>query len=143
VLGLITHEDTFEFRDEIDRHVYNRQMRMRNPHRFRRGLRKELIQQHGGCRICGSTHKLSLDHLIPVAKGGTGSDDNAILLCQSCNSQKHERSLEEYLGHIERKASRRDVRSEDPDDHYWQDSREQARRILEPLRRLVEELRGE
>jgi hypothetical protein len=40
------------------------------------------------CCYCGAKDKLSIDHLIPTALGGTGSADNLIWACRSCNSSK-------------------------------------------------------
>lgn len=40
------------------------------------------------CVKCGSTKKLTLDHIIPVAKGGEDNENNIQILCKSCNSSK-------------------------------------------------------
>lgn len=40
------------------------------------------------CRICGSTVNLTVDHIIPLARGGTNDLDNLQTLCRSCNSRK-------------------------------------------------------
>ena len=37
---------------------------------------------------CQSEHNLTVDHIIPLAKGGTWDMDNLQLMCQSCNSSK-------------------------------------------------------
>ena len=43
------------------------------------------------CRHCGRTSDLTLDHIKPLARGGTSDDDNLQLLCRSCNSRKGDR----------------------------------------------------
>ncbi len=48
----------------------------------------------GRCAICGDTGQLVMDHWFPLqpADGGIGhalSMDNAVLMCSSCNSKKH------------------------------------------------------
>lgn len=40
------------------------------------------------CACCGKESKLTVDHVIPLIKGGTNSIDNIQPLCQSCNSKK-------------------------------------------------------
>ena len=40
------------------------------------------------CYYCGSTQRLSVDHLIPRIAGGTDEGDNLIWACRSCNSSK-------------------------------------------------------
>ncbi len=40
------------------------------------------------CAFCGSTDGLSLDHIYPLAKGGSHSPDNWQCLCINCNSAK-------------------------------------------------------
>ncbi len=49
------------------------------------------------CQICGRTQadgaKLVVDHIVPVAKGGTSDMDNLQTLCFECNSGKSDRSM--------------------------------------------------
>jgi len=40
------------------------------------------------CRDCGSKKHLSIDHIIPVSRGGNSDDDNLQVLCMSCNTTK-------------------------------------------------------
>jgi 5-methylcytosine-specific restriction endonuclease McrA len=40
------------------------------------------------CLCCGKKRKLTADHVIPVAKGGTSNIDNIQPLCGPCNSSK-------------------------------------------------------
>ena len=55
----------------------------------------KIICDHFGnvCLCCGNPEtaykELSIDHIIPVTKGGTSDWDNLQPLCFSCNSRKH------------------------------------------------------
>jgi len=40
------------------------------------------------CVYCGSTDNLTIDHIIPIDKGGTQDPKNLIRACGSCNSAK-------------------------------------------------------
>ena len=40
------------------------------------------------CAYCGAQSRLSLDHLVPVSRGGLDSGDNLVWACRSCNSSK-------------------------------------------------------
>lgn len=60
--------------------------------RLSKGLAEKLmILQKGKCVCCGLPLKdgYHLDHIIPLALGGSNTDDNMQLLRQRCNNQKH------------------------------------------------------
>lgn len=40
------------------------------------------------CRLCGSYDKLTFEHLLPKAKGGTGGIHNISITCYPCNSSR-------------------------------------------------------
>lgn len=40
------------------------------------------------CRHCGSHRQLTIDHIVPVAKGGPNTIDNLQTLCAPCNGRK-------------------------------------------------------
>jgi 5-methylcytosine-specific restriction endonuclease McrA len=50
----------------------------------------------GHCAYCDKEAKLTLDHVIPLSKGGKHSKDNVVAACGHCNSSKGNRTLEEW-----------------------------------------------
>lgn len=50
------------------------------------------------CQYCGEYgKKLECDHVIPVAKGGSHTEDNLVTACFKCNRAKRDKLLEEWL----------------------------------------------
>ncbi len=55
--------------------------------------RRELLRRdHHCCQYCGSRKKLTIDHVIPVSKGGKNTWDNLVIACESCNQKKANRT---------------------------------------------------
>jgi 5-methylcytosine-specific restriction endonuclease McrA len=40
------------------------------------------------CAYCGENRELQVDHIVPIARGGTDALDNLQTLCRSCNQIK-------------------------------------------------------
>jgi len=58
------------------------------------------------CQYCGRkrpTEDLSIDHVVPRARGGLATWENCVVACLRCNSVKGSRSLEECGLHLLRK----------------------------------------
>ena len=55
-------------------------------------VRKYVYQRNNyHCQSCGKTHQetqLSIDHIIPLAKGGSNDVSNLQTLCLTCNQKK-------------------------------------------------------
>jgi hypothetical protein len=74
----------------------------------RRGVRTQtrvLVLQRDGfrCRFCGTTAdeaRLQVDHVKPVAQGGTDTLDNLATLCDVCNAGKSDLWLGDYAALI-------------------------------------------
>ena len=58
-----------------------------------RKLRHEVFKRDGyKCRECGASKdetSLEIDHIVPVARGGTNDINNLQTLCRECNRMKH------------------------------------------------------
>jgi len=62
-----------------------------------RDERKMYVCEHC-CIYCGSTDHLSLDHIIPVSKGGPDEGSNLVWACRSCNSSKGDKDIFYWYG---------------------------------------------
>lgn len=49
------------------------------------------------CPYCPSTDNLSIDHILPLSRGGTHTEDNVELVCLPCNIRKGTKTKEEYI----------------------------------------------
>jgi hypothetical protein len=49
------------------------------------------------CNYCGSSDKLSLDHIFPQKYGGKDDAENLIFACKCCNSSKGKKDLMEWM----------------------------------------------
>ena len=50
---------------------------------------QRLLEKSGSrCLACGSSEKLSADHVIPLSQGGSNSIENIQVLCVLCNCKK-------------------------------------------------------
>lgn len=49
---------------------------------------KESILNVICCLYCGSSENLHIEHIVPIAKGGTSEISNLTRACQRCNSYK-------------------------------------------------------
>lgn len=56
-----------------------------------------LAKYNGHCAYCDKEAKLTLDHVIPLSKGGKHSIDNVVPACLHCNSSKGARTPEQWL----------------------------------------------
>ena len=88
-------------RDVGRAHKQNRRARKRaNGGRLSAGLVGRLIKlQQGKCACCSQPLKVGfhLDHIMPLALGGTNTDDNMQLLNQRCNNQKHAKHPVDFM----------------------------------------------
>jgi 5-methylcytosine-specific restriction endonuclease McrA len=67
-------------------------------HRFRVVFNKRNVLKRDGncCQYCGRTHReLTLDHVLPVSRGGRDDWENVVTACRDCNRTKGNRTPEE------------------------------------------------
>ena len=58
---------------------------------------QRLCARHGNCCFyCGEAKPLTMDHIIPIARGGRHSIGNLIPACRNCNAQKRTRLIVEW-----------------------------------------------
>ena len=68
--------------------------------RLSKGLAEKLIKlQSGKCICCGQPlgSDYHLDHINPLSRGGSNTDDNIQLLRKTCNLQKHAKDPIEFM----------------------------------------------
>lgn len=53
-----------------------------------------LVTLQPACVVCGSDDRITIDHVIPVSKGGRLEPGNAVILCKYHNSSKNNRDLD-------------------------------------------------
>lgn len=54
-------------------------------------MEEALYEQQPACVLCGSEDHLSVDHVRPLSRGHGLYPGNAVILCRSCNSTKHDK----------------------------------------------------
>ncbi len=57
------------------------------------------IQTGHTCNYCGSTERLTLDHILPKKFGGQDDAENLIYACRYCNSSKGKKDLMEWMSY--------------------------------------------
>lgn len=81
---------------------------------FRRQIIAKFIEKHGElfCEYCGKSnltdvysrdvsHLATLDHIVPVSRGGRPFDPNNIkICCHDCNCEKGSKPLSEFLSQL-------------------------------------------
>jgi 5-methylcytosine-specific restriction endonuclease McrA len=59
-----------------------------------RDLRDKIFNRDKKCLKCGTTNKLTIDHIVPVSRGGSNDEENLQILCEDCNSRKGDHILD-------------------------------------------------
>jgi len=55
-----------------------------------------LSRDNNECQYCGA-QATTVDHVIPVAKGGTDESSNLAAACNRCNYSKHDKDVETFM----------------------------------------------
>lgn len=75
-----------------------RRARIRSNSTPSQDINVEYIQKTiGCCSYCGSTENLSIEHIVPVAKGGDNSLANLTMACMTCNCSKQDKDLIQWI----------------------------------------------
>lgn len=74
----------------------------------RSGIRSEVwLKTHGECWYCGEGmnpfQDFTIDHIVPLSRGGTNAVVNLVPACRSCNAQKGSKTIEEYRAALARR----------------------------------------
>ena len=59
----------------------------------------------GICHYCGETvpsKELTMDHIVPVARGGKSTKSNVVPACKECNNKKKQLLPMEWVEYIEK-----------------------------------------
>lgn len=76
--------------DEIKHRLYKNKRKVRSCY-LPKQIRQEILRKYKfTCQnnTCNAKENLTIDHIIPVSKGGTDAIENLTILCKSCNSRK-------------------------------------------------------
>jgi 5-methylcytosine-specific restriction endonuclease McrA len=74
---------------------HQRKRRLRAGGQFTKAEWLALCAAYGHrCLCCGTTERLSIDHVIPLSKGGANTIDNLQPLCLPCNQAKGSRVID-------------------------------------------------
>jgi 5-methylcytosine-specific restriction endonuclease McrA len=71
-----------------------RRLRRICANQFKRKLR--LLREDRHCKYCGkrlNRYTATIDHVIPLSKGGKDSKKNRVLACYECNQEKGDKIL--------------------------------------------------
>lgn len=56
-----------------------------------------LVERYRGCcAYCGRSGRMTMDHVVPLSRGGRHSIGNLLPACRTCNSSKRQRLLVEW-----------------------------------------------
>lgn len=103
------HEAMLRYRRAYDRSEHGHKVKARNQRRRKHRLRglgtynhddiQQILRDQKG-RCAGCTAKIlktyTIDHIVPISKGGTNERRNLQLLCVGCNSRKATKHASEW-----------------------------------------------
>lgn len=62
-----------------------------------------LIRDGFKCLYCGSkSHRLTIDHVVPVSRGGKSNFENCVAACRKCNNKKGSRTASEARMYLQK-----------------------------------------
>jgi 5-methylcytosine-specific restriction endonuclease McrA len=79
-----------KYRNKAKRAVYGQNRRARAVGLVTPEDWQAVLERHAHrCAYCGVTGKLTMDHVVALAKGGKHEPSNIVPACAQCNSRKH------------------------------------------------------
>jgi 5-methylcytosine-specific restriction endonuclease McrA len=65
-------------------------------------IEQQYERQKGKCFYCGAKvgKKYHVDHVVPLAKGGSNGPENLVIACPSCNCAKHDKHPMDFSGQL-------------------------------------------
>lgn len=78
-----------------ERHLYRKRLKENGIFEISKKDWRYLLNQKN-CFYCERQTKLTLEHVVPVSRGGRHSIGNLVMACKTCNSSKHARLLTEW-----------------------------------------------
>lgn len=91
-------------------HVRNRRARIRNAEgqHTAEDVAAQIVLQRGRCFWCDAdvadgSH--TVDHYVPLARGGSNGAENIVIACGKCNSMKGAKLPEEFVYYLARKSA--------------------------------------
>jgi 5-methylcytosine-specific restriction endonuclease McrA len=94
--------DPFEF--NIDQETIRRERHKARELRESQWWKRRLSK--GVCGYCGQSYPpngLTMDHIVPIARGGRSTKGNVIPACKSCNTKKKQMLPMEWDQYLKRK----------------------------------------
>jgi 5-methylcytosine-specific restriction endonuclease McrA len=82
----------------VNYRAYAQNRRTREGERLSPAVAAEVLAGAKVCCYCGKARKLTIDHRLPIARGGTHARDNLVAACGPCNSRKGKRTDVEFRG---------------------------------------------
>jgi len=74
---------------------------------IRKAVREAIFKRDNNmCLLCNARFNLTIDHIIPLSKGGTNYYTNLQTLCHSCNLNKGCSNNRNYIDYRKNKSSR-------------------------------------
>lgn len=64
----------------------------------RRRIAKAIFELYNHtCVYCGAEEGLTIDHFLPIGKGGVDSRENMVAACKRCNISKGDYTIHEWI----------------------------------------------
>ena len=62
--------------------------RAKNSTQWKKTRKRIIARDQGICAYCGAENATTVDHVIPVARGGDDNENNLVCACVRCNTSK-------------------------------------------------------